>query len=81
MAAPSDADRADRHHPHSTQGCYAGLEAANKSNHVTSWLTLFAGMAVEAHLRTAASIEFLVDKTRLLDRLRAHLNQRAVSNS
>ncbi len=55
---------------------YEALEAANKDNDVTGWLCWFAGMAIEAQRRAEAHIEFLVDKTRLLDRLRGELNPR-----
>ena len=55
---------------------YAALEEANKENEITRWLLWFAGVAVEAQRRTAATVEFLIDKTRLLDRLRGQLNQR-----
>ena len=55
---------------------YAALEAANKSNEITEWLAWFAGITIEAQRRTIAFIEFLIDKTRLLDRLRGQLNER-----
>ncbi len=55
---------------------YAALEAANKGNEVTAWLSWFAGIAIEAQRRTTARVEFLIEKTRLLDRLRGHLNSR-----
>ena len=55
---------------------YAMLEAANKNNEVTAWLSWFAGIAVEAQLRTAAAVEFLIEKTGLLDRLRGQINPR-----
>ena len=55
---------------------YEALEAANKSNEVTRWLMWFAGVAIEAQRRTIALVEFLIDKTRLLDRLRGQLNTR-----
>lgn len=55
---------------------YAALEAANTSNEITKWLAWFAGIAIEAQRRTAARAEFLIDKTRLLDRLRNKLNER-----
>jgi Fic family protein len=55
---------------------YAGLEAANKNNELTSWLTWFAGISIEAQRRTTASVEFLLDKSKLLDRLRGQLNSR-----
>lgn len=55
---------------------YAALEAANKGNEVTAWLAWFAGIAIEAQRRTTAQVEFLLEKTRLLDRLRGQLNER-----
>ncbi len=55
---------------------YAALEAANKSNEVTDWLTWFAAVIIEAQQRTMAQVEFLIEKTRLLDRLRGQLNPR-----
>jgi len=55
---------------------YAALEAANKSNEITEWLAWFAGTTIEAQRRTLTMIEFLIDKTRLLDRIRGQLNDR-----
>jgi Fic family protein len=55
---------------------YRALEEANKANEITSWLSWFAGIALEAQARTAARVEFLIDKTKLLDRLRGQLNRR-----
>jgi len=55
---------------------YAALEAANQGNEVTAWLSWFAGMVIEAQRRTTARVEFLIEKTRLLDRLRGQLNSR-----
>jgi Fic family protein len=55
---------------------YAALEAANKSNQVTAWLCWFAGIVIEAQRRTTAQVEFLIEKTRLLDRLRGQINAR-----
>jgi Fic family protein len=55
---------------------YEALEAANKKNEITAWLSWFAATAVEAQRRTIASVEFLIDKTRLLDRLHGQLNDR-----
>jgi hypothetical protein len=45
-------------------------------NEVTEWLAWFAGIAIEAQLRTTAQVECLIDKTRLLDRLSSELNAR-----
>jgi Fic family protein len=55
---------------------YEALQAANKHNEITAWLSWFAATAIEAQRRTIARIEFLIDKTRLLDRLRGQLNDR-----
>lgn len=55
---------------------YAALEAANKNNEITEWLAWFAGTTIEAQRRTLALIEFLIDKTRLLDLIRGQLNER-----
>jgi Fic family protein len=55
---------------------YEALEAANKGNEITSWLMWFAGVAIEAQRRTIALVEFLIDKTKLLDRLKSRLNAR-----
>lgn len=55
---------------------YRALELANKLNEITAWLEWFAGIALEAQRRTLAQVEFLIDKARLLERLRASLNDR-----
>src|SRR5437762_8868674 len=49
---------------------YETLEASNKQNEITNWLMWFAGVAIEARRRTIAMVEFLIDKTKLLDRLK-----------
>ena len=55
---------------------YEALEAANKENEITRWLMWFAGVAIEAQHRTIALVEFLIGKTKLLDRLKGQLNAR-----
>ena len=55
---------------------YEAFEAANKENEITRWLMWFAGVAIEAQRRTIALVEFLIDKTKLLDRLKGQLNAR-----
>lgn len=55
---------------------YQALEEANKDNEITPWLSWFAEIALEAQTRTEARVEFLIDKTKLLDRLRGQLNER-----
>lgn len=55
---------------------HEALEAANRSNEITGWLAWFAGAVLEAQARSLAHVEFLIDKTRLLDRFRDRLNER-----
>jgi Fic family protein len=55
---------------------YETLEAANKQNEITNWVAWFAGIAIEAQRRTIALVDFLIDKIKLLDRLRGELNVR-----
>lgn len=55
---------------------YRALEQANKRNEITVWLAWFAGMAIEAQKSTSAMVEFLIYKTKLLDRLQQDLNDR-----
>jgi len=55
---------------------YEALEAANKGNEITKWLAWFAGVAIEAQRCTSDLVDFLIDKTKLLDRLRDRINQR-----
>jgi Fic family protein len=55
---------------------YAALQAASRDNAITSWIAWFAGITIEAQRRTLARVEFVVDKTKLLDRLHDRLNDR-----
>ena len=55
---------------------YEALEAANKQNEITNWVAWFAGITIEAQRCTIAVVEFLIDKTKLLDRLKGELNGR-----
>jgi len=55
---------------------YEALAAANKSNELSPWLSWFAGVALEGQRRTETRVEFVIDKTRLLDRLRGEINER-----
>ena len=48
----------------------------NKENEITNWLAWFAGVIIEAQRRTIALIEFLIDRTKLLDGLSGKLNER-----
>ncbi len=58
---------------------YRALEAANKGIEVTDWLGWFAGIGIEAQRRTIAQVEFLIDKAKLLDRVRDRLNPRQMA--
>lgn len=55
---------------------YNALEAANKKNEVTEWLIYFAKVILDAQKTTEARIQFLINKTRLYDRLSGKLNGR-----
>jgi Fic family protein len=55
---------------------YRALERANKNNEITAWLAWFAGIALEAQQRTLASVDFLIEKTRLIDSLRGEIHPR-----
>lgn len=55
---------------------YTALERANRQNEVTEWLSWFAGIALEAQQRSITLVEFIIAKTKLLDRLRGQINER-----
>ncbi|CAD7341511.1 Fic family protein [Sphingomonadales bacterium 56] len=55
---------------------YAELQRASQSNQIDDWLYWFASIVLEAQARTIASIRFLIEKTRLLERLRGKINAR-----
>ena len=55
---------------------YSVLERANKQCDATEWLLWFGEIARAAQQRTEGWIDFLIAKTRLLDRLRGRLNER-----
>ncbi|MBN2339772.1 MAG: Fic family protein [Acidobacteria bacterium] len=55
---------------------YRALQAANRTNEITSWLEWFADTIVEAQRSTQDRVEFLIGKSKLLDRLRERLNPR-----
>lgn len=58
---------------------YDQLAASSKSNEITEWLAWFAGITLEAQHRTRAQVEFIIDSTKLLDRLRDELNERQLA--
>lgn len=55
---------------------YRSLERAQRGSDASAWMRFFAGIALEAQQRTLHQIEFLIDKAKLLDRLRGQLNPR-----
>lgn len=55
---------------------YEHLDAAGRSCEITAWLGWFAGIVLEAQLRTRAQVEFLIDKSRLLEDMRNRIEQR-----
>lgn len=55
---------------------YMQLQRASQSNRIDDWLMWFAKIVLEAQARTLTRIRFLIDKTRLLDRLRGTINAR-----
>ena len=55
---------------------YAMLERSNKELEITEWLTYFAESVLAAQDYSLRMIDFLIDKTRLYDRLRGKLNKR-----
>lgn len=55
---------------------YRMLEASNKDSEITNWLVYFAETVLEAQSHSLARIDFIIQKTKLLDRLRNKLNPR-----
>ena len=55
---------------------YAALAQNNKNNNITDWLIYFAQTILEALQSSLQLTEFLIEKTRLYDKLRDQLNPR-----
>jgi Fic family protein len=55
---------------------YRALQDANKTNEITPWLEWFADTVVLAQESTQIRVEFLIEKAKLLNRLRDQLNPR-----
>jgi Fic family protein len=55
---------------------YDMLEHSNKRNEITDWLVYFAETILRAQGESQKWIDFLIETTRMLDRLRGHLNER-----
>ncbi|MEK9629598.1 MAG: Fic family protein [Nitrospinota bacterium] len=55
---------------------YKNLEQGNKHNNVTHWLVYFSKTILEAQEYSLALVDFLIEKTKLFDRVRGQLNER-----
>jgi Fic family protein len=55
---------------------YEHLHRGSISNQIDEWLAWFADIALEAQERTLKRVRFLIAKTRMLDRLSGHINER-----
>lgn len=55
---------------------YDALEASNKDIEVTDWLIYFARTVLDAQAYTQRLIDFLIEKTKIYDRVRGQLNER-----
>lgn len=55
---------------------YEALRNANRNNHITDWLVWFAKTVLESQRQTMRYIDFIIAKTKFLDRLRGQLNER-----
>jgi Fic family protein len=55
---------------------YRALERASRTMKVTEWLVWFAQILLEAQGQSLAQVEFIIAKTKLLDRLRGQINPR-----
>jgi Fic family protein len=55
---------------------YDALERNNKDTEITNWLIYFAKTVMDAHDYTQNIIDFLIEKTKLYDRVRGLLNDR-----
>jgi len=55
---------------------YDMLERSNKSNEITEWLLYFAKTVLDAQAYTQKNVDFLIQKTKLYDRVRERLNER-----
>ncbi len=57
---------------------YRMLEQSSRHNEITAWLVYFAETILDAQRSTQRMIDFIVAKSRFLDRHRGHLNDRQV---
>ncbi|WP_174872545.1 hypothetical protein [Piscirickettsia salmonis] len=55
---------------------YQQLNLASQSMEITPWLLQFATAVIEAQKNTLAYIEFIINKSKLMDQVRGQLNSR-----
>lgn len=55
---------------------YQALERNNKGTEITDWLVYFAQTILEAQAHSSAMLDFIIEKTKLYDRVRGALNPR-----
>lgn len=55
---------------------YDALHRSSRDHEITAWLVYFADTILEARETTQRMIDFLIQKTRLYDRIKGQLNQR-----
>ena len=55
---------------------YKALERNNKNNDITDWLVYFSNTVLEAQDYSLDMIDFMIEKTKLYDRVRGQLNER-----
>lgn len=75
LSAPTLTALAETIHRH-RKAYYAALHTGSQSNDVDPWLAWFADIVIEAQARTITRIRFLIEKTRMLNRLRSEINER-----
>lgn len=61
---------------HHRKDYYKNLELNNKHNEITNWLIYFAQTVLEAQKNTEKRLDFIIEKTKLYDRLKNSLNPR-----
>jgi len=55
---------------------YDALHQSSRDNEITAWLMYFADTVLQAQVTTQSMIDFLIEKTKLYDRVKSQLNQR-----
>jgi Fic family protein len=55
---------------------YEALHRSNRDNEITAWLVYFADTVLQAQDTTQRMIDFLIQKTKLYDKVKSQLNER-----